>query len=247
MRLNDLFPISKFLGPIRKDYGQNFIHDKSLILKIQNHIKDIKDRDVIEIGGGIGVLTAAILELEPKSFLVIEKDTYYSEFLSKHFPEVNILNASCLEVDIKTDVLLSNLPYNISHDFFLKLYSNIECNQCYIMVQKEFGESLCAKEGKVYKALSVLIQSIFSIKILFPVSNTVFYPSPKVQSVFLSLTKKSDSTVPNKKNDFMEFVMKLFRNRRKKIKSTFKKIPMDKRPEELSVNEFIELFNSVSQ
>jgi len=105
----------------KKSLGQNFLQDKNIIKKIIN-LTPINNENIIEIGPGLGSLTDRIIELKPKSLLLIEKDRELCDILKKKYDDKNItiVNNDALKFDyskFKSTKIISNLPYNISSKF----------------------------------------------------------------------------------------------------------------------------------
>ena len=237
----------------KKSLGQNFLIDKNIINKIINTIQ-ITNNNIIEIGPGLGALTEKILEKKPKKFIIIEKDfELYKKLLIKFKKKkITIINDDALLYDfskLKNFKLISNLPYNISSKFLLrviKLNNNFTDLVC--MIQSELADKLNYKSGKMnkYKFIS---EYCGKYKILFNVSRNVFYPKPKVNSkvIKFELIKKD---IDSQNLDY--FLNVFFINKRKKIKSNknikilTNKVIENKRYEDLKYYEilyFYERFN----
>ena len=233
----------------KKSLGQNFLIDNNIINKIINKI-EITNNNIIEIGPGLGALTKKIIEKKPNKFIIIEKDfELYKKLLirfNKH--KIKIINADALKYDftkLKNYKLVSNLPYNISSKFFLKIIKlNRNFTDLTCMIQTEFAKKLDYKNGKMnkYKFIS---QYCGKYTILFNVSANVFYPKPKISSkvIKFEFTKKN---IDSKNLDY--FLSIFFINKRKKIKSNKNiKILIDKkiankRYEDLKYNEILNIY-----
>ena len=218
--------------------------DKNTINKIVNTI-EISNQKIIEIGPGLGALTEKILNKKPKKLIIIEKDyELYKKLLIKfRKKKLTIINDDALTYDfskLNNFKLISNLPYNISSKFLLKilkLNDNLTVLVC--MIQSEFADKLNYKKGKMNK-YKLIAEYCGKIEILFNVSPNVFYPKPKVNSkvIKFELTKQKIQ-----KQNFDYFVNIFFKNKRKKIKSNLNiKDLLDdglsnKRYEELKYNE----------
>jgi len=194
-----------------KNLGQNFLSSKIYLNKIDN-ILQIKDRDVVEVGPGSGCLTNIILKNQPKNLILIEKDKRLIEHLEKKYKNVSILNDDCLKLTINTDILISNLPYNISNEFLINLFFKNNVNEVYLMLQKELCEKLIL--GNSY--LSIILKFIFNIEILFHVPPEAFTPKPKVYSSFIFMKKHNEIIIENKHKLF-NLLKRLFENKNKKI------------------------------
>ena len=204
----------------KKSLGQNFLIDKNIVNKIINTI-EIKNKNVIEIGPGLGALTSKILEKKPKKLIIIEKDFDLYQKLIKKFDnrKIKIINDDALQYDfskLSNFKLISNLPYNISTKFILKIIKlNNNFTDLVCMIQSELADKLDYNTSKMnkYKFIS---EYCGTYKILFNVSPNVFYPKPKVNSKVVKFILK-------KKNIHAEnldyFLNAFFINKRKKIKS----------------------------
>ena len=125
------------------------------------------------------------------------------------------------------------------------------------MFQYEVAERICEHEGsKKYGIISVITQAYYNTSLLFEVSNNLFTPPPKVNSAVISLKRKKNINLNCDEKLFLKIVKLSFQQRRKTIRNSLKQINLsdnlrediifDKRPEQLSVNEFIDLTNLVS-
>tara|TARA_B100001059_G_scaffold102612_1_gene102339 strand:+ start:1171 stop:1908 length:738 start_codon:yes stop_codon:yes gene_type:complete len=233
----------------KKSLGQNFLIDKNIINKIIKTI-EITNKNIVEIGPGLGALTEKIIEKNPNKLIIIEKDFQLYKKLLKKFnkKKITIINDDALIYDfskLKNFKLISNLPYNISSKFLLntvKLNKNFTELVC--MIQSELADKLDYKKGKMnkYKFLS---EFCAEYKILFNVSPNVFYPKPKVNSkvIKFKLIKKKIET---QKLDY--FINAFFINKRKKIKSNknikiaINKTIVNKRYEDLKYTEILDVY-----
>ena len=156
-------------------------------------------------------------------------------------------------------VLTGNYPYNISSQIFFKMVDNRDLIPCCTgMIQKEVAERMAAAPGsKAYGVLSVLIQAWYDVEYLFTVDEHVFNPPPKVKSAVIRLTRNSKAELGCDAQLFRRIVKTVFTMRRKMMRNGMKQIlgkdsPMladpifTKRPEQLSVQDYIELTNRVA-
>ena len=233
----------------KKSLGQNFLFDKNIINKIISKI-EITGNNIIEIGPGLGALTEKILEKKPKKFIVIEKDyDLYKKLLNRFNNEnIIIINEDALLYDfskLRNFKLISNLPYNISSKFLLKIIKlNKSFTDLVCMIQSELADKLNYNLGKMnkYKFIS---EYCGRYKILFNVSPNVFYPKPRINSkvVKFELIKQN---IQSQNLDY--FLNKFFINKRKKIKSNKNiKIFIDekianKRYEDLKFTEILDIY-----
>lgn len=242
----------------KKKFGQNFLIDSNIVMKIVKTANITKETNVIEIGPGIGAMTE-ILAKEAGKVLCFEIDEDMFNILNEEIKNdnVKIVNKDFLKVDLdeemryfiepKNIVVVSNLPYYITTPIIFKLleYSkNIE--KMVFMVQKEVSERLTAKPGsKEYGSLSVLIELNGTMKKEFNVSRNCFYPVPNVDSEIVSMEiNKNDSAL---KNDpiFGKFIQNIFEMKRKTLannickKTNFSRDDLNKILQELGLSESV--------
>ncbi len=233
----------------KKSLGQNFLIDKNTVNKIINTI-DITNNNILEIGPGLGALTEKILEKKPNKLIIIEKDFQLYQKLLKKFDKKNItiINDDALIYNfshLKDYKLISNLPYNISSKFLLKIIKlNINFTDVVCMIQSELANKLDYNQGKMNK-YKFIFQYCGKYKILFNISPNVFYPKPKVNSKVIKF-KLTKQKIYSKNLD--NFINIFFINKRKKIKSNKNiKIILDetianKRYEDLKYNEILDIY-----
>ena len=243
----------------KKSLGQHFLIDLNIARKIVDSLES-EVRQVLEIGPGTGVLTRFLLQKPGIDLQVVEIDRESVEYLRTNFPELqNIRNEDFLKADVGnifegSFCVIGNFPYNISSQIFFKILSvRNKVPQVVGMVQKEVAERIASKHGsKSYGILSVLLQAFYDIKYLFTVPEHVFLPPPKVKSAVIRLKRNSTEVLPCNETLFTEIVKTAFNQRRKMLRNSIKSISdnvsvefAEKRPEQLSVNDFIELAKSV--
>ena len=217
-------------GILKKKYGQNFLIDKNILLKISKLIS-IKDLNIIEIGPGDGRLTEYILNYNPKKLILIEIDKeLISQLNSKFFgnKKLKILNEDILKYKFigNIDLIISNLPYNISSQVLAKicLLKNLP-DKLILMFQKEVADRIIAKiNNSNYGRLSVLVNWKLNIMKISDIKPSSFKPKPKVDSSLLFFTPKKDFfKIKNPKN--LEKITRIFfSNRRKMIKKPYNQI-----------------------
>tara|TARA_B100000963_G_scaffold349099_1_gene357672 strand:- start:582 stop:1364 length:783 start_codon:yes stop_codon:yes gene_type:complete len=232
----------------KKSLGQNFLIDKNIIKKIVSLIK-IKNQNIIEIGPGKGALTDEIISREPKSLILIEKDTELAKELNKRFSKnksIKVYNEDILKFNfgiIKNHKfnVFGNLPYNISSQILIKFlrlkkwppnFKNI-----IFMFQKELAEKIIGKfPSRNYGRLSII--SNFRLKILkkFLISSNCFFPKPKINSMIIHFQPYKNNFFKIKNIKTLENVTKiLFSNKRKMINKNIKKILNEKEINKLKI------------
>ncbi|MDR1415006.1 MAG: 16S rRNA (adenine(1518)-N(6)/adenine(1519)-N(6))-dimethyltransferase RsmA [Odoribacteraceae bacterium] len=242
----------------KKHLGQHFLKDQNIARKITESLLPVT-REVLEVGPGTGVLTRYLLEM-PISLRAIEIDAEAVEHLHATFPEHRhqIILGDFLKLPLAPSPLsiIGNLPYNISSQIFFKVLEHRDAiPQVVCMIQKEVAERLSAPHGnKTYGILSVLLQAYYTIEYLFTVSEHVFDPPPKVKSAVIRLTRNARDKLGCDERLFRLIVKTGFNQRRKTLRNSLKNIlpagfTSDKlalRPEQLSVDDFIDLCNQIN-
>ena len=239
----------------KKALGQHFLVDLNIARNIVNALGT--DHDVvIEVGAGMGVLTQYLIENQLDKLQVVEIDTESVEFLKNKFPmlEGHLVHGDFLKYVINgaNAAVIGNFPYNISSQIFfqiLKYRNNV--SECVGMIQKEVAERIAAAPGsKTYGILSVLLQAWYDIEYLFTVHENVFNPPPKVKSAVIRLKRNNVNELGCDEKMFVTVVKQAFNQRRKTLRNSLRSlIPAEiidneifnKRPEQLSVAEFVEL------
>lgn len=246
----------------KKALGQHFLKDLSVARRIADSIDTCPQLPLLEIGPGMGVLTQFLMEKE-RPLKVVEIDRESVAYLQDNFPKQlsdNIIAGDFLKMDLQECfngqpfVLIGNYPYNISSQIFFKMLDNkalIPC--CAGMIQKEVAERIASPAGKkAYGILSVLLQAYYDIEYLFTVSEHVFDPPPKVKSAVIRMTRNQRESLPCDEKLFKTVIKTAFNQRRKTLRNSLKPLlgkeaavysePIfDKRPEQLTVDQFIEL------
>lgn len=251
----------------KKFLGQHFLTDLNVAHRIADTVDACPGIPVLEVGPGMGVLTQYIIPKE-REFKVVEIDFDSVPYLHEHFPQLgdNIIEGDFLKMNLhdvfdgRPFVLTGNYPYNISSQIFFKMVENRDLTPCCTgMIQKEVAERMAAKPGtKSYGVLSVLIQAWYDVEYLFTVDENVFNPPPKVKSAVIRLTRNSKAELGCDEKLFRRIVKTVFTMRRKMMRNGMKQIlgkdsPMladplfTNRPEQLSVQEYIDLTNKVCE
>jgi len=248
----------------KKHLGQHFLKDESIAKAIADTLTFKGYDEVLEIGPGMGVLTKYLLE-KPVNTHVIEIDTESVAYLDANYPKLKdkIISQDFLKYNInevyqnKQFAIIGNFPYNISSQIvFRTLELRDQIPEFSGMFQKEVAERICEKKGsKTYGILSVLAQAFYDTEYLFTVNENVFIPPPKVKSGVMRMTRKEDYSLPCSEKLFFTVVKTAFQQRRKTLRNSLKTLNLsdnlredtifDKRPEQLSVDEFIELTQKI--
>lgn len=198
----------KYDFKLSKSLGQNFLTDKNIIDKIIDAAEITSDDLVIEIGPGIGVLTAEAARLAKKVIAVeIDKNLIpiLKDTLAEH-DNVEIINQDVLKTDLngiiaeagcKRTKIIGNLPYYITTPIIMGLLEGqVRADSIIIMMQKEVADRIKSAPGtKAYGALSVAVQYYCIADTVAVVPKEVFFPVPKVDSAVLRLDIRKDKPV----------------------------------------------------
>ena len=248
----------------KKHLGQHFLTDENIAKDIADSLSFSGYDTILEIGPGMGVLTKYLLEKEVETY-VIEIDTESVEYLNSHYPKLHnkIISKDFLKYNInevfegKPFAIIGNFPYNISTQIVFKcLEMRNQVPEFAGMFQKEVAERICSKKGsKVYGILSVLAQAFYDVQYLFTVNEDVFNPPPKVKSGVMRMVRKENFSLPCDEKLFFNVVKTGFNQRRKTLRNSLKSLQLsdnlrldttfDLRPEQLSVEQFIELTKKI--
>jgi len=241
----------------KKHLGQHFLTDENIARKIVEGLSFDGYQTVMEVGPGMGVLTKYLLEKEQQIYLA-EIDTESIEYLKNNFVQVNesTFVGDFLKQDFSFNngeqiAIIGNFPYNISSQILFQIVDHYTLIPEMVgMFQKEVAERTAGvPRTKDYGILTVLIQAYYDVKYMFTVHENVFNPPPKVKSGVIRLTRNPKEGLAGNEVLFKQIVKTGFNQRRKKLSNALKplNIPeelkahpfMDKRAEELSVEDFI--------
>lgn len=253
----------------KKKYGQNFLKDDSILLKIIEAMPNNKNR-VVEIGPGLGDLTQKMLKYKDLTAYEIDSDLltvlqskFANEIQSKN---LELIHTDVLEIWKKNNTLyngnydlIANLPYYIATNIILRAIEDHNCEHIIVMIQKEVAEKFAASEGeKEFSSLGVIAKlTSKESKVLFDVPPTAFEPPPKVTSSVLYIKKDMSKSVDDAfkgflKAAFMQPRKKLSKNLSSKIDKSFLKeiyseldIDDNIRPHELSPSLYRQMYEKV--
>ena len=243
---------------LKKSLGQHFLHDENVCQKIVAQVNVENGMNILEVGPGGGAITKYLKNLEGVNYLAIEIDTEKVVYLEKTYPDLKgkIINKDILKADQPFTgkfMVIGNFPYNISSPILFKVLEwEPDVTEVVGMFQKEVALRVAAGPGsKTYGILSVLMQAFFKVEFLFEVHENCFTPPPKVKSGVLKFTNLHNPFNINDKRRFMILVKAAFNQRRKTLRNALKSVVppsalsdviMDKRAEQLSVADFVGLY-----
>ncbi|MCI6213410.1 16S rRNA (adenine(1518)-N(6)/adenine(1519)-N(6))-dimethyltransferase RsmA [Bacteroides heparinolyticus] len=250
----------------KKFLGQHFLNDRKVAQDIADTVDACPEIPILEVGPGMGVLTRFLLP-KGREVKVVELDYESVAYLREAFSQLedHIIEDDFLKMNLqrlfggRPFVLTGNYPYNISSQIFFKMLEYKDLIPCCTgMIQKEVAERIASGPGnKAYGILSVLIQAWYKVEYLFTVNEHVFNPPPKVKSAVIRMTRNETQALGCDEKLFKQIVKTTFNQRRKTLRNSIKPIlgkdclltedPLfNKRPEQLSVQEFIDLTNRVA-
>lgn len=251
----------------KKSYGQHFLIDETISSQIADSL-ELADglNNVLEVGPGKGMLTKYLIE-KGFNFKAVEADRDMVSFLNQHYPslEEKIIALDFLKVKLdevfgnEPLAIIGNYPYNISSQIIFKMldYKDL-VPEMVGMFQKEVAERIVAPPGsKTYGVISVLAQAYYEGELLIHVGPNSFDPPPKVQSAVIRLKRKEQLEIDCNPRVFKRVVKQAFSQRRKMLRNTMKTFIkgdallqdkfFQKRPEQLSVEDFVRLSNWIEE
>lgn len=251
----------------KKALGQHFLKDLNIAQRIAETIDLGGGMPVLEIGPGMGVLTQFLLQNKEIDLTCVELDSESVTYLLANFPELNgrIIEGDFLKMNLDEMYkgefcVIGNFPYNISSQIFFKVLDHKDkIPICAGMIQKEVAERMASKPGtKAYGILSVLVQAYYDIEYLFTVHENVFDPPPKVKSAVIRMRRNDTKKIDCDEDLFIKVVKTAFNQRRKMMRNSLQAMlgqghPLladpvfMKRPEQLSVAEFVDLTNLIAK
>lgn len=253
----------------KKHLGQHFLVDLNIAKRIADTVDACPELPVLEIGPGMGVLTQYLVTKD-RPVKAVEIDRESVAYLRENFPALvdNIIGDDFLRMDLRQVfdgnpfVLTGNYPYDISSQIFFKMLDNKDLIPCCTgMIQREVALRIASQPGnKAYGILSVLIQAWYDVEYLFTVDEHVFNPPPKVKSAVIRMTRNDTRELGCDERLFKRLVKTVFNQRRKMLRVSLRQLfpkpagedfysreVMTRRPEQLSVAEFVALTNEVAR
>ncbi|WP_321993155.1 16S rRNA (adenine(1518)-N(6)/adenine(1519)-N(6))-dimethyltransferase RsmA [Clostridium butyricum] len=265
--------VKKYNFKFSKSLGQNFLIDDSVLTDIVDGAS-VDDKDfIIEIGPGVGTLTAKLL-MKAKKVTSIELDNDLIPILQEELgghENFDLIHNDALKVDFNSLIgdepsvkLVANLPYYVTTPIIVKLLKDgYNFKSLTIMIQKEVAERINAEPNcKEYGALSVLVQYYCNTSIVRRVAPSCFIPRPKVESIVIRLDRLEAPRV-NVKDETLMFALvragfnmrrktlwnatKAFNLSKEKLEEAFEKSGIDpkRRAETLSIEEFAHLSDCI--
>jgi 16S rRNA (adenine1518-N6/adenine1519-N6)-dimethyltransferase len=252
----------------RKRFGQNFLHDQSVIHRIVMAIAPKVGQHIVEIGPGLGALTKEVLPMVGEMDVIeLDRDLISKlESLPKNDETLRIHSGDALKFDFTELVkekeqlrVFGNLPYNISTPLIFHLCAQGRLiKEMHFMLQKEVVDRMVADPGsKRYGRLSVMVQYFCQVQCLFYVPAHCFQPAPKVESAIVRLQPYSEKKYrATDESLFAILVRTAFNHRRKTLRNALKDMVTEQqlidasidpsaRPETISLQQFVALANAI--
>lgn len=250
----------------KKSYGQHFLTQEPIAERIAKSLTrtDEYDAQVLEVGPGKGMLTKHLLAQDYK-LLCVEADPDMVDFLNKQYPKMlkgRVISADFMKIPLENYyneqfAIIGNFPYNISSQIIFKAIDyRAQVVEVVGMFQHEMAARVCSKPGsKEYGVITVLTQAYYDCEYLFSVHHSAFSPPPRVESAVIRLTRKAEMDIACDAVLFKTIVKLAFGQRRKMLRNTMRALIesddvlqepfFNERPEQLSVQDFIDLTNRV--
>jgi 16S rRNA (adenine1518-N6/adenine1519-N6)-dimethyltransferase len=252
----------------KKSLGQNFLYDQNIARKIVRMLELSPNDEVIEIGPGKGALTGQLLQMLPRLTAIELDDDLAIELQQRYNGKIDLIHQDVLTTDLRSLAarasikvrIVGNIPYNITSPILFWILDACDVVlDSTLMIQREVADRLIAKtRTKEYGILSVFAQYYATPRIQFPVSRNSFYPIPKVSSsvVTLDFTQPFRHRVVHDRT-FRAVVRTVFGQRRKTLKNGLRQFSLSddllnrldcdlqRRPEELTVAEFVDLADQI--
>jgi len=247
----------------KKSLGQHFLKNETVAKQIAESLPIVDTHNVLEIGPGMGMLTKYLAKQPAINLKVVEIDFESVAYLidNKIVDTDQIVTGDFLTLPItryfdSSFSVIGNFPYNISTEILFKVLDNKNTIPFLVgMFQREVAQRIASGPGnKNYGITSVLLQAYYSIDYLFTVEENDFYPPPKVKSGVIIMKRNEIATLDCDEKLFVRVVKQSFNQRRKTLRNSLRSMLAEAiiekeifnlRPEQLSVQRFVELTNMI--
>lgn len=247
----------------RKSLGQNFFINNNLAKQIVQIVQNNKPKVIVEIGPGQGYFSNLFAQ-DNVEIVMVEKDDVLAQNLSYTVKNSIVINKDFLEWDFKElaqykreDItFFGSLPYNVSKKIIKKIIESEHFkNNAYFIIQKEVAEKYTEKQPN-NSLLSLRTEIYADVKKLFDIKPESFNPRPKVTSSLTQFSPKTKAYEITNLTKFDEFMEEAFKQPRKKLANNLKRYKftdddraialLEKRPQHLSIEEYLLLFSNIS-
>ena len=230
--------MSVFGHPAKKSLSQNFLIDPNLQRKIVDALEPQPTDHVVEIGPGTGALTKHLVD-RVGHLALIELDDALAAMLREEYAgleHVEVLHADALKISVHEAAggdasffkLIGNIPYGITTPLIFHILEDRPRPQVMVLtVQKEVADRMVARPGtKAYGALTVGIQAVAKLELLFTISRHAFRPRPDVDSAVVSIKPMSPAPLsPAQEESFRSLTRAAFSRRRKQLQKVLRQAP----------------------
>ena len=208
----------------KKKYGQNFLRDKNLLMKMVR-LSEIEHKHVLEVGPGQGALTSFLAEqaLDVVCYEIDQSLKPILDPLELKYPNLTIIYEDFMEADLShlpSELhVVANVPYYITTPILFKILETDSIQSASLMIQKEVLDRLLAKPGSPsYNALSIVLQFHAEASKMMDVKRHMFYPVPNVDSAVIRLVKRKNRLIEVEYESlFLKLVKEAFRQKRKTL------------------------------
>jgi 16S rRNA (adenine1518-N6/adenine1519-N6)-dimethyltransferase len=258
------------MPPVRKSLGQHFLSDPRILTRIVDTLNPTRDETVVEIGPGRGAMTE-LLKDRARSVIAIEYDRALAAMLRDRYADSNVrvIEADVLATDLGSAAggpyaLIGNVPYYITTPILFHALRPPRATRAVYLVQLEVAERMRATPGsKEYGALTVNLQAVAGVELVFRVPRGAFQPPPRVESAVVRVVPlKQPLVTPDEEQGFRGFVQSVFGMRRKQMRRVLRgilggaasaaelhleraRVDPDSRPETLEPAQFAALYRAV--
>ncbi len=206
-----------------KKAGQSFLTSHRIAKDIVSSANLTKDESVLEIGGGLGILTQRLAQCA-KTVYVVEKDVRLVRALREilsGLDNVEVIEGDALEIDFpEVDKVVCNLPYSISSDITFRLLEEVKFESATLMYQKEFADHLIAQPGsRDYSRITVAREFYADAEFIMKVPKTMYHPSPKVDSMIIKLSAREPVITPRDKDHFFKIIRLIFSHKKRTVRN----------------------------
>jgi 16S rRNA (adenine1518-N6/adenine1519-N6)-dimethyltransferase len=248
--------------PLKKQFGQHFLRDQSVIETIVDAVKMDASTNVFEIGCGDGVLTRGILSKPIHALWVFEIDQEWVEHITKTISDkrMSVFHENILDIDFKRFeadkpwTLLANLPYQVTFPILYRLVEHREFwAEGVVMVQEEVAQKIVKTSGRGYGFNSLYLQHFFEWKLLRKIPPSAFFPPPKVNSRLMYFKPRAQVPSITHEEQFWKFIKVCFKFPRRTLRNNLVQSHFDLsridaktlglRAQQMSINDLISLWN----
>lgn len=214
---------------LKKQFGQHFLQDQSVVDTMLNSVNIGPDSSVFEIGSGNGFLTKAILKYKINRLWIFEIDIEWANYIKQNYPDprITMFNENFLDTDLsmlnnyKPWLLLANLPYQVTFPILYKLiiYRDL-LEEAVVMIQEEVAQKIVKSSGRGYGFNSLYLQHFFDFRLLVKIPASSFYPAPKVTSRLIYFKPLKNLDFIREETGFWKFIKQIFSQPRRTIKNS---------------------------